>query len=149
MTTEQRINLKFLVWLGKTPSDALRLFQEVYRDEKMSHSHVFEWYKWFKEGCKDVEDKSRSGRPSMSRTVDNVECVKQMVHGNHWLTVQVIVGELEINCDSIWKTITEDLGMWKICAKMVLKLLDDDQKEWDVEVCQDIFQHLQTEPDLL
>ena len=39
--------------------------------------------------------------------------------------------------------------MWKICAKMVLKLLDDDEKLWHVEVCQDILEHLQTEPDLL
>ena len=43
----------------------------------------------------------------------------------------------------------EDLGMRKICAKMVPKLLDDDQKEWCMEVSQDILEHLQTEPDLL
>ena len=54
MTTEQRINLKFLVWLGKTPSDTLGMLQEVYGDETMSHSHVFEWHKQFKEGRKDV-----------------------------------------------------------------------------------------------
>ena len=41
------------------------------------------------------------------------------------------------------------MTVWKICAKMVPKLLDDDQKEWHVEVCQDILEHLQTEPDLL
>lgn len=81
MTTEQRINLKFLVRLGKSPSDALRMLQEVYGDEAMSRSRVFEWYKRFKEGREDVEDDSRSGRPSTSRTADNVERVKQMVRG--------------------------------------------------------------------
>ena len=115
----------------------------------MSHSYVFEWHKWFKEGCKDVEDNSRSGKPSTSRTADNVERVKQMVCGNHWLTVQMIADKLEINCDNMWKIIMKDLGMQKICAKMVLKFLDDDQKERHVEVCQDILEHLQTEPDLL
>ena len=60
----------------------------------------------------------------------------------------MIADELEINHDSVWKIITEDLDIQKICAKMVPKLLDDDQ-EWHVEVCQDILEHLQTEPDLL
>ena len=91
-----------------------------------------------------MESNSRSRRPSTSRTADNVECVKQMVHGN----CQMIADELEINCDSMWKIIMEDLGMQKICVKMVPKLLDDDQ-EWHMEVCQDILKHLQTEPDLL
>ena len=150
MTTEQRINLKFLVRLGKTPSDALGMLQEVYGDETMSRSRVFEWHKRFKEGREDVEDDSRSGRPSTSRTADNVESMKQMVRGDRRLTVRMIADELEkINRDSVWKIITEDLGMWKICAKMVPKLLDDDQKERRVEVCQDILEHLQTEPDLL
>ena len=109
----------------------------------------FEWHKRSKEGREDVEDGSRSGRSSTSRTVDNVERVKQMVHGGRRLTVRMIADELEINCDSVWKIIAEDLGMRKIYAKMVPELLDDDQKERRVEVCQDILEHLQTEPDLL
>ena len=55
MTTKQRINLKFLVRLGKTPSDALGMLQEVYGDGTMSRSRVFEWHKRFKEGCEDVK----------------------------------------------------------------------------------------------
>ena len=104
------------------------MLQEVYGDETISRSHVFEWHKWFKEGREDVEDDSRSGRPLMSRTADNVERMKQMAHGDHWLTVRMIADELEINCDSMWKIITEDLGMQKICAKMVPKLLDDNRR---------------------
>ena len=111
----------------------------------MLRSRIFEWHKWFKEGCEDVEDDSKSGRPS---TADNVERVKQMVRGDCRLTVRMIADELEINCDSVWRIITEDWGMRKICAKMMPKLIDDDQKEWRMEVCQDILEHLQTEPDL-
>ena len=99
----------------------------------MSRSRIFEWHKRFKEGREDVEDDSRSGRPSTSRTADNVERVKQMVRGDRRLTVRMIADELEINCDRVWKIITEDLGMQKICAKMVPKLLDNDQKERGVE----------------
>jgi len=45
----QRINLKILVCLGKTPSEALKLLQEVYGDDRMSRAYLFEWHRRFKE----------------------------------------------------------------------------------------------------
>ena len=39
--------------------------------------------------------------------------------------------------------------MRKVCAKMMPRLLNDDQKERRMQVCQDIIQRLQIEPDLL
>ena len=45
MSVEQRINLKFLVRLGQTPTEALKLLQEVYGDDTMSRTHLFEWHK--------------------------------------------------------------------------------------------------------
>ena len=68
MSIEQRTNLKFLVRLGKTPTEALGLLQQVYGNEALSRCRVFEWHKKFKEGRKDVEDNPRSGRPSTSKT---------------------------------------------------------------------------------
>jgi len=50
MTTEQQTNLKFLVRLGKTPTEALRLLQDVYGDDIMSRAGAFEWHRRFKEG---------------------------------------------------------------------------------------------------
>uniref|UniRef100_A0A3B5AIW4 Mos1 transposase HTH domain-containing protein n=1 Tax=Stegastes partitus TaxID=144197 RepID=A0A3B5AIW4_9TELE len=76
----------FLVQLGKTPSEALGLLQQMYGDETMPRSRV-ECCKRFEGGHEDVEDDHRSGRPSMSRTEANVECVRQMMHGNRRLTM--------------------------------------------------------------
>ena len=39
--------------------------------------------------------------------------------------------------------------MRKACTKLVPRLLNDDQTERRMQVCQDITQRLQTEPDLL
>ena len=44
--------------------------------------------------------------------------------------------------------ITEELRMRKIYAKMVPRLLTDEQKEWRVEVCQDILTRLENRPKL-
>ena len=73
MSIEQRINLKFLVRLGKTPTETFNLLQEVYGDATMSKTRIFEWHKRFRE---DVEDDPRSVRPTTSRTNENVEHVR-------------------------------------------------------------------------
>uniref|UniRef100_A0A3B5AEK4 Tc1-like transposase DDE domain-containing protein n=1 Tax=Stegastes partitus TaxID=144197 RepID=A0A3B5AEK4_9TELE len=105
--------------------------------------------KRFKMGHEDVEDDLRTGRPSTSRTEASVERIRQMVRGDRRLTVRLITNEQGMNRDNVWKIITKDLGMWKVCAKMVLKLLNDDQKDQRMQVFQDILEGLETKPDLL
>ena len=109
----------------------------------------FEWHWRFKEGREEVEDDHRSGRPSTSRTDKNVERVRQKVRSDRRLTVSMIADELGMNSESLWRIISEDLGMRKICAKMVPRLLKEGQNEWRVQVCQDILEQLETEPNLL
>ena len=82
MSVEQRINLKFLVRLGKTPTEALKLLQEVHGDDTMSRTRLFEWHRRFKEGREEAEDDHTSERPSTSRTDENVERVRQKVRSD-------------------------------------------------------------------
>ena len=49
------------------------------KESAMSKTKVYEWYKRFQDGREDVEDDERPGRPSTSRTDENVEKVKEMV----------------------------------------------------------------------
>ena len=135
MSVDQRINLKLLVRLEKTPTEALKLLQEVYGDDSMSRTHLFEWHRRFKEGREEVEDDHRSGRPSTSRTDENVERVRQKVRSDRCLTIRMIADELGMNCEQVWRIIMEDLWMRKICAKMVPRLLNEGQKERHVQVC--------------
>ena len=146
MRAETQIKLKFLVRLEKTATEALKLLQEVHGDDTMSRTRLFEWHRRFKE---EVEDDHRSGKPSISRTDKNVERVRQKVRSDRRLSVRMIADELGMNNERVWRIITEDLGMRKICAKMVLRLLNEGQKERRVQVCQDILEQLETEPNLL
>ena len=77
MSREQRAKL------GKTPSESFAMLQQVYGEETMSRTRAFEWNMRFNEGGEEVEDDPRSGRPSTSRTADNIERVKQMVRADH------------------------------------------------------------------
>ena len=85
MSVEQRINLKFLVCLGKTITEALKLLQKVSGDDTMSRTRLFEWHSRFKEGREEVEDDRRSERPSTSRTDENVERVRKKVRSDRRL----------------------------------------------------------------
>ena len=109
MSIEQRINLKFLFCLGKTPTEALKLLQEVYGDDMISRTCLFESHRRFKEGREEVEDDHWSGRPSTSRTDENVERVRQKVRSDRRLTVKMIADELGMNSERVWRIITEDL----------------------------------------
>ena len=122
---EQRINLKFLAKLGKTPIECFALLQQVYKDKTMSRVHAFEWHKRFREGREECEDSQRSGRPVKSRTDSNIDRVKQLVLADCRLTVRMISEELSIGRDEVWKILTENLEMGKLCAKMVPKILSE------------------------
>ena len=149
MNREQRANLKFLAKLGKTTSKSFATLQQVDGEETMSRTHAFKWHKRFKEEREAVEDDPRSGRPSTSRMADNIECVKQMVRADRRLTVRMISEELSINKETVWSIITENLEMRKVWAKMVPKLLSEDQKQQRVTDCQNIIERLEDDPDLL
>ena len=55
---EQRVKQKFLVKLNlkKSPTECIKLLKDVYGDNLMSCSCVFEWHKRFSEGREEVED---------------------------------------------------------------------------------------------
>ena len=103
MSVDQRINLKFLVRLGNTPTEALKLLQAVYGDDTMSRTRLFEWHRRFKERREEVEDDHWTGRPSTSRTDENVERVRQKVRSDRRLTVRMIADELGMNSEKVWR----------------------------------------------
>ena len=48
--------------------ECIKLLKDVYGDNLMSRSRVFEWHKRFSEGREEVEDDEHPGRPSTSKT---------------------------------------------------------------------------------
>ena len=132
---EQRINLKFLVKLGK---DCLKLLHEVYGETAMSRARLFEWHKRFTSGREDVEDDPKSGQPSTTKTAGNIGKVNELVRSDRRLTLCMMAEELNINHESVCTILLEELHMRKVCAKIVPKLLSDDQKQHRVLVCEDM-----------
>ena len=99
---EQRVNLKFLVKLKKIfPTKCLKLLKEVYGDNLMSHSRVFEWHKRFSDGRDEVEDDEHPGRPSTSKTDQNIQKISEIFRKDRRLSVRMIADMVGINEETV------------------------------------------------
>ena len=108
----------------------------------MSRPRVFEWQKRFKSGREEVEDGLRSGRPSTTKIDKNIVRVKQMVRSDCRLTIRMIADNLDLNRESVRNILLHDLGMRKVCAKLVPKILSEDQKQRRVDFCKDMLENI-------
>jgi ribosomal protein S25 len=93
---------------------------QVYRDNAMKKTAVYKWTKRSSEG---------PGRPATSRTEENIAKVRQIVREIRRLTVRSIAEQVNIDRKTVRKILTEDLDMRKMCAKMVPKELNEEQKQ--------------------
>jgi len=102
---------------------------QVYGDNGMKKTAVYNWVKRFSEGRESVTDEERSGRPAISRTEENIANVRQIVRENRRLTVRSIAEQVNIDRETVRNILTEDLDMRNVCAEMVPKDLTEEQKQ--------------------
>jgi hypothetical protein len=117
------------VKIGKSVTETFEMLKIAFGEEAMCRTQTYEWWKRFKEGLTLVDDDPHSGRPSTSKTDDNVAKVCEVIHSNRCLTVREVAEELSISKTVCHEILTENLGMHRIAAKFVPRLLTDDQKQ--------------------
>lgn len=83
---EHRYVFKFCVWLGKNPTEIFQMLQTTFKDECISRSHSEIWHKAFKESLEKIADKPRSERPTTTKTVENVNRVREVLRFDRRLT---------------------------------------------------------------
>ena len=101
----------------------------VYGDAAVTLKMVYKWFEWFHNGCESVEDEERSGRPSTSKTQENVERLSEMIRSNRRLIIREISEDLNISYGSIQNILTTDLNMRRVSAKFLPRVLTVEQKE--------------------
>lgn len=77
----------------------------------------------------------QEGLPHTVTTAENIVKVDRLVRSNRRLTLQMMAEELSLKTTSVRNILVQELGMRKVCPKMVPKLLSDDQKEHHANVC--------------
>ncbi|XP_011859147.1 PREDICTED: putative uncharacterized protein FLJ37770 [Vollenhovia emeryi] len=120
-----------------------------YGEATLSQSNVYRWYKMFSEGREDVNDEERAGRPSTSITDENIDEVKKIVLANRRITVREVAKDLNISISSCHSIFTNDLGMRRVAAKFVPKLLTIDQKQHRINIATELLDSVRDDQNLL
>ncbi|CAN8026656.1 unnamed protein product, partial [Ixodes persulcatus] len=109
---ELRSVIRFLCAKSAAPVGILSQLCEVYGEKCISIQHVRKWCREFKDGCRDVHDEQRSGRPSDSdETIAKVE--KTMLKGRR-VTVRKLCEMIpDVSRTCIDKILTDHLGYTK------------------------------------
>jgi predicted RNase H-related nuclease YkuK (DUF458 family) len=89
-----------------------------------------------------VEDEPRSGRFASVSTSTKVDRVRAFIRQDRRLTIRMTTDELNINEYAVHQIVIQFLKMRKVCAKMVAKNLNIDQKARRNEVSAEMLERL-------
>jgi hypothetical protein len=83
------------------------------------------------------------------KTDENVDKVRTLVRNDRRLSIRIVAFELTVDKETVRQILTENLKMKKVCAKMVPKNLSEDQKLNREEMCQNVLEKTEEDPDFL
>ncbi|PNF42588.1 hypothetical protein B7P43_G03094, partial [Cryptotermes secundus] len=91
----------------------------------------------------------RSGRQSTGKTSENIAKVRDLILQDRRLTIQDLCNTLGLSYGTCQRILSEELNMRRIAAKFVPRLLQNEQKQHRLEVCRELQQQLQEDPNFL
>ena len=132
---EQRVVLKFLVTEGVSHYLILSRLENVFGDECLSRSQVFEWSKHFNEGRRSLDGEEHPDRPLTVTDSATVERVQQLIRKYQQVTLEYTSDSVEISMEAVHKVLHGYLGMGKVCDRWMPKMLISEQNPF----CRDAF----------
>ncbi|GFW01902.1 histone-lysine N-methyltransferase SETMAR [Trichonephila clavipes] len=120
--------IKCLFLKGNMPTQIKDELDSVYGDSAPSFTTVKFWAAEFKRGRKSLEVDKRSGLPNTTTTDENMAKVNQMVLDDHGIKVREIAEVMNNSKERVCHILNQHLGMRKLSARWVPRLLPLDQK---------------------
>ena len=138
---EQRVCIKFCANLGKSDTGTLTMIQKAFGDQSLSCAQVFQWHARFKTGRTSADDDEHTGRPRSCTTPETAARIQELVRQDRRRTIHDIAEEVGIGYGTCQWVLTEELGMHRVAAKFVPRILTADQKQQQhVNVCTELRQ---------
>ena len=102
--------------------------KKVYGDDCLSRARIHEWFTRFRHGREDINNDKHTGRPKSVITENSIKIVREFIKNEPKLSLKLMESELNISKTSIYRILTDHLGLRKVCARFVPHKLTDDQK---------------------
>jgi len=101
---------------------------------------VFQWHARFKTGRTSVDDDEHTGRPTSCTTSETVARIQELIRQDRRRTIRDIAEEVEVGYGTCQRVLMKELGMHRVAAKFVPRILTADQKQQRVNVCTELRQ---------
>ena len=144
---EQRSVIKFYVKLGKNMPEIKEDLQKVYRDSHFTNNCIHKGFQRFSDGRKSVKDEPRSGRKVTVSTNKRIAAIEEYVMKDRRITVRQVGENFDIGYGTAQDILTNVLGIRRVCAGWVPRLLVPEQKTVRVQICTELQQRLSDEGD--
>jgi len=105
---EQRVCIRFCFLLAKTAAETVTMLQEAFKEEALSQARVYKWFSRFKRGDMSLEDQPRSGRPSTSRTEENIQKIRDAIMFDRHRTIDKLEAMTGVSWSSCQRILTEE-----------------------------------------
>lgn len=135
--SDQRGAIKAYAKAGKTATEAYNLVKAAFGEAALGRSQVFSLFKEYKEGRESIENLRGKFPKASVRTEENIALIKSLVEADRRLTVDTMASESELSVGTVHKILHEDLGLSKVSARWVPRLLTDEHKRQQVQMARD------------
>ena len=125
---DARCHQVFFFLQGKVPKDIHAILRETLGEHATLYATVENWVDQFKRGEFSTCYAPRPGRPKTVTTPEITDQIHELILEDLRISAKLIDEQLDISRELVGYDIHEDLDMWKLSAKWVLKCLNADQK---------------------
>lgn len=126
--SEFRVLIKHYFLRGKTIKQTEDKLKKYYGDSAPSHGMVHKWFTEFRCGRITTNDAERPGRPIEVTTEDIVNKIHDIVLADRRVKIRELAEAVHISTERVFHILHDILGMKKLSARWVPRLLTVDQK---------------------
>lgn len=144
---EIRAVIKYLCLKNFTTDQVNKDLRETLGVNAPPYSTVARWCAEFKRGRSSTNDDPRPGRPTTVVTEQMIKKIENIVLSDRRVTVRFIAEEVKISIGSVQNILHDHLGMKKVSARWVPRMLTDAQKQTRLRISRSSLEMLQQDPD--
>jgi len=116
----------------------IKKIKRVYGESSVCRTLVFEWHKRYSGGRISLHDDERIGRPVTKKSLAAVDQVRDLMDQDRQYTLRELASFTDMSVWCIHQIVHEELGMRKVCARWIPRILTADQKQRRVDAAVDL-----------